>query len=107
MQICYGSTLFFCNLSEPELTGYPNLFEMLFNEKYLENSDLIIPFRRCSFGTPVNDCPFAKYWNSVETGEDADPILSLSEEELEVLRTFHRKCILEQVKLKQADYCFE
>jgi hypothetical protein len=80
---------------------------MLFNEKYLENSDLIIPFRQCSFRNPVSDCPFVKYWNSEETGEDTNPILLLSEEELEALRTFHRKCMLEQVKLKQADYCFE
>lgn len=80
---------------------------MLFNEKYLENSDLIIPFRRCSFGKPVSDCPFVKYWNSVETDEDTDPILSLSEEELEVLRTFHRKCILEQVSRIQEELSFE
>jgi len=80
---------------------------MLFNEKYLKNADLIIPFERCSFGKPALDCPFAKYWNSVDTDEENSPILILTNEELENLRIFHRKCMLEQVKLKQADFCFK
>lgn len=80
---------------------------MLFNEKYIKNADLIIPFERCLFGKPVDDCPFKPYWHSDFIDGEHHPILMLDNEELEKLRGFHRKCMLEQVKSVQEEFTFE
>jgi len=107
VQIMLQFHALFCNQSEPELTGFQKVNEMLFNEKYLENADLIIPFQRCSFGKPVTDCPFIKYWNIENTDVQILPILTLPVEELEYLRDFHRKCMLKQVERVQEEFTFE
>jgi hypothetical protein len=97
---------FFCNLPELGLTGTKNT-DMLFNEKYINNADLIIPFERCSFGKSVEDCPFKAYWNRDFDDEGEHPILTINNEELEKLRDFHRNCMLEQVKRVQEEFTFE
>ena len=79
----------------------------MLNDKYLKNADLIIPFQRCSLGNPVTDCPFVKYWNTEDPDNQIQSILTVSNEELENLRTFHRKCMLEQVKKVQEEFTFE
>lgn len=80
---------------------------MLFNEKYLKNADLIIPFRRCSFGKPVSDCPFIQYWKVDETDKQEEPILTLPNKELDSLREFHRKCMLKQIARVQEEFFIE
>ena len=77
---------------------------MIFNEKFLQNADLVIPFRRCSLGKPVSDCPFIKYWNEEDFEEQLMLILTLPSEELDNLRRFHRRCMLEQVKRVQSEF---
>ena len=97
---------FFCNLPGLGLTGTKNT-DMLFNEKYTKNADLIVPFERCLFGKSVENCPFKAYWNRDFDNEGEHPILTLDNEELEKLRDFHRKCMLEQVKRVQEEFEFE
>ena len=81
---------------------------MLYNEKMMiDNADLIIPFEHCSFGKPVEDCPFKIYWDRDFDKDENHPILVLDNKELEKLRTFHRKCMLEQVKRVQEEFTFE
>lgn len=95
---------------EPIRTGTNRITaadKMLFNEKYMENADLIIPFRRCSFGKPVTDCPFVKFWKVDKPDERKEPILILSDKELESLREFHRKCMLKQIERVQEEFFIE
>lgn len=95
---------------EPIRTGTNRIsaaYKMLFNEKYIAHADLIIPFRRCSIGKPVTDCPFVQYWTVDDTEEQEEPILNLSDIELESLRKFHRKCMLKQIERVQEEYFIE
>jgi hypothetical protein len=80
---------------------------MLFNEKYIKNADLIIPFERCLFGKPVDDCPFKPYWHSDFNDGEHHPILTLDNTELEKLRDFHRNCMPELVKRAQENFIYE
>lgn len=73
----------------------------------MENADLIIPFRRCSFGKPVTDCPFVLYWKVDELEEQEEPIINLSDKELESFREFHRKCMLKQIERVQEEFFLE
>ena len=80
---------------------------MLFNEKLTQNADLVIPFERCLYFRPVDDCPFVKFWAMDLADASKHPILTHSNEELEKLRAFHRKCLLEQVKRAQESFVLE
>ena len=71
---------------------------MLYNEKMIANTDLVVPANGCQFGNPVEDCPFTKYWDIKDPDDRINAIAILSNEELENLRAFHRKCVLEKVK---------
>jgi hypothetical protein len=95
---------------EPIRTGTNRITaadKMLFIEKFLRNADLIISFRRCSFGKPVTDCPFVKFWTVDETEEQEEPILTIPDNELDSLREFHRKCMLKQIERVQEEYFIE
>ena len=76
---------------------------MYLDDKFIKHADLVVPFNGCAFGYPVDDCPFKKYWNVQDPAERIEPIAILSEETLDNLRTFHRKCILEKVKQIQEE----
>ncbi len=80
---------------------------MLFNEKLMKNADLVIPFERCLYFRPVDNCPFVKFWTMDVTYEHEHPILVHSDEELEELRVFHRKCLVEQVKRAQESFVLD
>ena len=72
---------------------------MNFTKKNKEYVDLVVPFTCCPIGEPVEDCPFISYWDIKDLAERIRPIEELSEEELDNLRAFHRKCLIEKVEL--------
>ena len=76
---------------------------MFLDKKKIEYSDLVISFNGCPLGYPVYDCPFVKYWDIQDPAERIEPIAKISEETLDNMRTFHRKCILEKVKQIQEE----
>ena len=76
---------------------------MFLDDKYIKYADLVVPFNGCPLGNPVDDCPFIKYWDVQDPAERIQLIATLSEEGLDNLRTFHRKCILKKVKQFQED----
>jgi len=76
---------------------------MLYNEKIIDNADLVVPVNGCQFGNPVENCPFTKFWDMKDPDDRISSIESLSDKELENLRTFHRKCILKKVKQFQKE----
>jgi len=76
---------------------------MFLDDKFIEYSDLVIPFNNCPLGYPVDNCPFIKYWDVQDPVERIQPIETLSNTELDNLRNFHRKCILEKVKQIQEE----
>lgn len=69
-------------------------------EKNNRNADLVSAFLRCPFDEPVADCPFIQAYHLNNPEEQISILNSLSEPELEQLRSHHRTCIA----LRRADF---
>ena len=68
-------------------------------KKFKEYVDLVVPLICCPIGEPVADCPFVCYWDIKDFAERIRPIEELPIKELDKLRIFHRKCLMEKVEL--------
>lgn len=62
-------------------------------KKNIENADMVSAFIRCPFGEPSDDCPFIPYYGINNAGKQIDLMNSLSEHELQQLRSHHQSCI--------------
>jgi hypothetical protein len=61
--------------------------------KNIKNADLISAFTRCPFGDPAEDCPFIPYYKLNNPAEQIRLMNTLSDEELQQLRSHHQSCI--------------
>lgn len=66
---------------------------MYLTEKNIKNADMVSAFTRCPFGETVEDCPFIPYYGLNNPPEQIRLMNTLSEQELEQLRSHHRSCI--------------
>ncbi len=73
---------------------------MTFSERSIKYADLLVPLKKCPLGEAVPDCPFVEYWQIEDLMKRMNLIEELSEEKLDELREFHRKCLA--IKIKQA-----
>lgn len=62
-------------------------------KKNLENADLVSAFLRCPVGEAVIDCPFIQAYQLNNPEEQIRILNTLSEPELEQLRSHHRTCL--------------
>jgi hypothetical protein len=68
--------------------------------KNIKNADLISAFIRCPFGDTVEDCPFIPYYKLNNPAEQISLMNTLSDDELQQLRSHHQSCIaLRQARL--------
>lgn len=76
---------------------------MTFSERSIKYADLLVPLKKCPLGEAVPDCPFVEYWQIEDLTERMNLIEELSEEKLDELRDFHRKCLAKKIKQAQKD----
>lgn len=61
--------------------------------KIRQNADLINAFSGCPFGNPISECPFIPYYELNDEIQQIMQIESISQEDLDKMRTFHRACV--------------
>lgn len=62
-------------------------------EKIRQNADLINPISACPFGEPIAGCPFIPYYALNDERKQIMQIDVIPQEQLDVLRRFHRACM--------------
>lgn len=76
---------------------------MTFSERSIKYADLLVPIKKCPLGETVPDCPFVEYWQIEDLTKRMNLIEELSEEKLDELRDFHRKCLAKKIKQTQKE----
>ena len=74
---------------------------MTFSERSIKYADLLVPLKKCPLGEAVPDCPFVEFWQIEDLTKRMNLIEELSEEKLDELRDFHRKCLAKKIKQAQ------
>lgn len=74
---------------------------MIFSNRSIEYADLLVPMRKCPLGETVTDCPFIEYWEHKDEVERNNILEKLSEEKLDELREFHRRCLTKKIEKAQ------
>jgi len=58
---------------------------------------------KCPFGEPVSECPFLPYFEMKNDREQVAQIETIPQEKLDELRRFHRTCLHNLMKTRQAN----
>jgi len=76
----------------------------LYTTKIRQNADLVNPMSKCPFGEPVSECPFIPYYEMKNEREQVAQIEVIAQEKLDELRRFHRACMHELMKNREANF---
>ena len=64
-----------------------------YTEKLSQYADLVVPFTRCPFGEPFNECPFIEFHQIGNESMQIEQVDLHTEKELNLLRSYHRECM--------------
>lgn len=76
----------------------------LYTTKIRQNADLVNPMSKCPFGKPVAECLFLPYYELKNEQEQVAQIETIPQKKLDELRHFHRTCMHNLMKTRQANF---